>query len=129
MPVTSDVEARLVGESLATASIGSLGVTIEGTFGYTKTATAYAARNVIAIIRGGDPALRDQYVAIGAHTDQEGFARRPLAPARPAGSGATLFRRDPEMRNSRRVPRARQSSSRSSINSAFLRPAPRFDST
>lgn len=78
MLVTSDVAARLVGESLASASVGSLGVTVEATFGYTETSTAYAARNVIGILRGGDPALRDQYVAIGAHTDHEGFARRPV---------------------------------------------------
>ncbi|MGD8866120.1 MAG: M20/M25/M40 family metallo-hydrolase [Gemmatimonadales bacterium] len=78
MLVTSDVAARLVGESLASAPVGSLGVTIEGTFGYTETRPAYAARNVIAILRGSDPALRNEYVAIGAHTDHEGFSRRPV---------------------------------------------------
>lgn len=35
--------------------------------------SAYA-RNVVAIIPGSDPALRNQYVAVGAHNDHVGFA-------------------------------------------------------
>lgn len=31
------------------------------------------ARNVVAILRGSDPVLRDEYVAIGAHTDAIGM--------------------------------------------------------
>jgi hypothetical protein len=31
------------------------------------------ARNVVAILRGSDPVLRDEYVAIGAHTDAIGI--------------------------------------------------------
>ena len=33
------------------------------------------ARNVIAILRGSDPVLRNEYVAIGAHNDHVGFRR------------------------------------------------------
>lgn len=36
------------------------------------------ARNVIAIVRGSDPALRNEYVAITAHNDHIGFTRQPL---------------------------------------------------
>jgi hypothetical protein len=32
-----------------------------------------AARNVVAVLRGGDPALRGQYVALGAHSDHVGI--------------------------------------------------------
>ncbi|MEO8575671.1 MAG: M20/M25/M40 family metallo-hydrolase [Gemmatimonadales bacterium] len=35
------------------------------------------ARNVIAIIRGSDPVLRDEYVAIGAHNDHIGITSTP----------------------------------------------------
>jgi len=35
------------------------------------------ARNVIAILRGSDPVLRDEYVAIGSHNDHVGV--RPMA--------------------------------------------------
>jgi len=31
------------------------------------------SRNVIAIVRGSDPTLRDQYIALGAHSDHIGF--------------------------------------------------------
>jgi len=36
------------------------------------------ARNVIEIIRGSDPVLRNEYVAITAHNDHIGFNRRPV---------------------------------------------------
>ena len=36
------------------------------------------ARNVIAIIRGSDPALRGEYVSITAHNDHVGFNHRPV---------------------------------------------------
>jgi hypothetical protein len=36
------------------------------------------ARNVIGIIRGSDPLLRNEYVAITAHNDHIGFNRRPV---------------------------------------------------
>src|SRR2546426_5631414 len=39
---------------------------------------AYPARNVIAVLPGGDPALRGEYVAISAHHDHVGFAGRPV---------------------------------------------------
>jgi len=46
---------------------------------YSGRGLAGAARNVIGIIRGSDPALRDEYVAIGAHNDHLGVrAQQPL---------------------------------------------------
>ncbi len=35
-------------------------------------------RNVVAILPGSDPVLRNQYVAIGAHNDHIGFNNRPV---------------------------------------------------
>ena len=35
-------------------------------------------RNVVALLPGGDPALRGQYVAIGAHNDHVGYTRSPV---------------------------------------------------
>ncbi|HEU4699139.1 MAG TPA: M28 family peptidase [Gemmatimonadales bacterium] len=35
-------------------------------------------RNVVAILRGRDPVLRNQYVALGAHSDHLGMRRPPL---------------------------------------------------
>jgi hypothetical protein len=78
MLVTGDAAARLVGTPLDSAQVGGLGTTIEGTFGYTETPVPYAARNVIGILRGSDPVLRDQYIAIGAHTDHDGYYRQAV---------------------------------------------------
>ena len=36
------------------------------------------ARNVVAILPGSDPALRGQYVAIGAHNDHIGMQPTPV---------------------------------------------------
>jgi hypothetical protein len=38
----------------------------------------HPARNVVAIVEGRDPALKNQYVAIGAHNDHVGFGTRPV---------------------------------------------------
>ncbi|MEO5588159.1 MAG: M28 family peptidase [Gemmatimonadaceae bacterium] len=40
---------------------------------FTTTAHPEYARNVVAILRGSDPVLRDEYVAIGAHNDHIGI--------------------------------------------------------
>ncbi len=37
----------------------------------------YPARNVIAVLPGSDPALRGQYVLVGAHNDHEGLIEGP----------------------------------------------------
>jgi hypothetical protein len=42
------------------------------------TPSAAPARNVVAVLPGSDPAVRGQYVAIGAHNDHVGVADRPL---------------------------------------------------
>ena len=42
------------------------------------TAERGEARNVVAIVRGSDPALANEYVAITAHNDHIGFTHRPL---------------------------------------------------
>jgi hypothetical protein len=42
------------------------------------TDAAAAARNVVAVLPGSDPALRGQYVAIGAHNDHIGFNHDPV---------------------------------------------------
>jgi hypothetical protein len=43
-----------------------------------STAQRGVARNVVAIVPGSDPALRDEYVAITAHNDHIGYNHRPV---------------------------------------------------
>jgi hypothetical protein len=46
---------------------------------FIETPTEYPARNVVAMIRGSDLKLRDEYVAIGAHNDHIGWSTSPVA--------------------------------------------------
>jgi hypothetical protein len=64
---------KLLGVPLENARPGTLGRTFHGTVHLATTPAP--ARNVVAIVRGSDPKLRNQYVAIGAHNDHLGFRR------------------------------------------------------
>jgi hypothetical protein len=56
------------GTSLAAVKPGAIGRTVHGQIAYQR-APVTPGRNVIGIIRGSDPALRGEYVALGAHDD------------------------------------------------------------
>jgi hypothetical protein len=64
---------KFLGVPLENARPGTLGRTLHGTIRYNVTDAP--ARNVVAILRGSDPKLRGQYVAIGAHNDHLGRRR------------------------------------------------------
>jgi hypothetical protein len=60
---------------LTTGSVGNsatLGVTVN------VALVPFPARNVVAILRGSDPKLKGEYVAIGAHNDHIGTNSRPV---------------------------------------------------
>ena len=77
--VTQRVARDLLGTSVDSATRGALGATISSTPGFSETPVKYPARNVVAMIRGSDPKLRNEYVAIGAHNDHIGFSNAPVA--------------------------------------------------
>lgn len=60
---------KIIGSPLASARTGARGNAVNINVRFRETPTAYPARNVIAIVRGRDPSLRNEYVAIGAHSD------------------------------------------------------------
>ena len=78
MLVTSSVASRLLGAPLATARVASTGAAVRGAIRYATAPSPTPARNVVAILRGSDPVLRNEYVAIGAHNDHVGIARRAV---------------------------------------------------
>lgn len=93
--ITLEMAQTILGESFADLEIGAAGTPISGTFGFEVTPSEAPARNVIGIIRGSDPVLRNQFVAIGAHSDHIGFNTNPgdhdslraqLAVMRPLGA-------------------------------------------
>ena len=74
--VTRRAAERLLGVPLEGARVGTTGRAVTGTLALVETPAP--ARNVVALLRGRDPALRGQYVAIGAHNDHVGFNRTPV---------------------------------------------------
>ncbi|HTR76615.1 MAG TPA: M28 family peptidase [Gemmatimonadaceae bacterium] len=75
--LTRAAAERLMGRPVGTFAPGILGWTVSAKLDYVEQMTDYA-RNVVGIIRGSDPKLRGQYVAIGAHNDHLGFTRTPV---------------------------------------------------
>ena len=74
--VTASVAQSLLGAPLDGLRAGAVGKTVQGSLGFAESAAP--ARNVVAILPGGDPALRGEYVAIGAHNDHVGFDHTPV---------------------------------------------------
>jgi len=60
--------ALFAGTAVNTLKPGASGVVVHGEAGY-KPGKAFPGRNVVAILRGSDPQLRNEYVALGAHND------------------------------------------------------------
>ena len=74
MSITRAAAERLLGASLEGMRPGTAGRTVTGGFRFATRPADAPARNVVAILRGSDPAVNRQYVGISAHNDHEGFA-------------------------------------------------------
>ena len=70
--VSRAVAEAMLGGPIASATRGAAGRTVSSNVEYVESPSP-GARNVIAILPGSDPALRGQYVSIGAHSDHEGM--------------------------------------------------------
>jgi hypothetical protein len=71
--LTRDAAARLFkGRPVESLRAGDKGGAVTASLDYVELPSDYA-RNVVAIIPGSDPALRHEYVAIGAHNDHVGM--------------------------------------------------------
>jgi hypothetical protein len=79
MLVTPAVATQLLGvNTLENLSVGTSGRTLSGDLRFVDSPAPYPSRNVIGILPGADPALRGEYVAVGAHNDHIGLERHPL---------------------------------------------------
>lgn len=70
--------ATLLGAEPGRLTQGAAGRRVSGRFGFRLTPVSYPARNVIAILRGSDPALRGEYVSLTAHNDHVGYDHAPV---------------------------------------------------
>lgn len=95
-PTAETAPTLVASAAMVDALVAATGQGLRLTLDYAETQAA--ARNVIAVLPGSDPALRGQYVALGAHSDHDPVAptagphdslravfaaRRPVAPTLP----------------------------------------------
>lgn len=71
--ISQKTAGRLLGARLDSVPVGTLGRAVTGSPRFFDRLLTYPGRNVVGILRGRDPALRGQYVAIGAHNDHVGL--------------------------------------------------------
>ncbi len=76
MPVqlrlTASAAMQLLGAPIAGMAPGRQGGKVSAVFDFVERKTEWG-RNVVGIVRGSDPVLRNQFVAVGAHNDHVGF--------------------------------------------------------
>lgn len=76
--VSREAAERIMSAPTSRLTQGSRGADVTVDVRFVEWPVAAPARNVIAILRGADPALRGEYVAIGAHSDHLAIASRPV---------------------------------------------------
>ena len=76
--VTRRAAGVILGADPLSLAPGASGKAIDGYVDFARSPVPYPARNVVAILRGSDPTLRGQYVALTAHNDHVGFDHFPV---------------------------------------------------
>ena len=76
LTITRGAAEALLGAPIDGATKGQAGKAVQANIKFRDDPAP--ARNVVAIIRGSDPKLRGQYVALGAHNDHVGFGTQAL---------------------------------------------------
>ena len=63
---------QLFGKPISEVTVGTVGQPITASWNHAWRPSAFAARNVIAVLPGSDPTLKEEYVLVGAHNDHVG---------------------------------------------------------
>ena len=74
--VTPATATRMLGAPVDRAAVGATGARADVDLRFATRSAG--ARNAVALLPGSDPALRGQYVAIGAHHDHDGTVSTPV---------------------------------------------------
>lgn len=74
MLVSDAGAAKILGGDPASLQVGAAGRPVTANVSVVSGPVAAPARNVIGVLPGSDPALKGQYVAIGAHNDHVGVS-------------------------------------------------------
>lgn len=78
--ITPAVAATLFDRPLESLAVGTAGKAISGSWTYQFEKPQYPARNVLAVLPGSDPVLKNEYVVIGAHNDHVGMVSGNVRP-------------------------------------------------
>ncbi|MEO6445659.1 MAG: M28 family peptidase [Gemmatimonadaceae bacterium] len=70
--ISATAAERLFGRPVGQLRVGATGGSVSGAWNYAWRPSPWPARNVIAILRGSDPARAGEYVLVGAHNDHVG---------------------------------------------------------
>jgi len=76
--ITLDAATGLFGRDAMLLTRGVTGRTVTASLDFVTQPVPEYGRNVVGILRGSDPSLRGQYVAIGSHNDHVGFTAAPV---------------------------------------------------
>jgi len=76
--LSSEATTALLGAPVTSLSRGALGPALSGGVVVRADPLPAPARNVVAVLRGSDPRLRGEFVALGAHNDHLGLAQHPV---------------------------------------------------
>lgn len=76
--LTQEGAAKVFDGDVAALQPGAAGKTVSVDLKMMVTPVPFPARNVVAVIPGNDPALKGQYIAIGAHNDHIGMTANPV---------------------------------------------------
>jgi hypothetical protein len=74
--INAGVANTLFPKSLADLTVGDAGAKVSVNAINVLTDSPFPVRNVVGIIPGSDPKLKETYVAVGAHSDHVGFSRK-----------------------------------------------------
>ncbi len=74
MYATAAAAEAILGAPPASLQPGAAGRTVQGAMTFVDAPTPSPARNVVAVLRGTDPVLRNEYVVLGSHNDHDGMA-------------------------------------------------------
>ena len=75
-PLTELPPTLIASREMTEALLAASGSRVTSDLRFTESPAP--ARNVVAVLPGSDPALRTQYVALGAHSDHDPLLARPL---------------------------------------------------
>ena len=78
MWISRRAASLMLGGDPSKLPVGTSGQALQGRVDMTRSPVLYPARNVVAILRGSDPRLRNEYVALTAHNDHVGFDHTPV---------------------------------------------------